>query len=117
MGCGLDEVGLNVSSYAHNKRGNMKKEHKGQQEMPVKRDNKEFVFDKVLFDTDALSAMESILNSSAGSNSASVKFMITIQDKADLENLGYSKEQIDKLKPQEASDIIKSGTKFEPQVN
>lgn len=91
------------------------KKHKGYQEIPVKSENKEFVFYKVLFDTDALTTMESILNSSAGSKPASVKFMITIQDKVDLENLGYSKEQIDKLKPQEAEDIIKAGSKLETQ--
>jgi len=45
--------------------------------------------------------------------SASVKFMITIQDEADLQSLGFSKEQIYKLKPQEAEDILRSGMKAE----
>jgi hypothetical protein len=42
---------------------------------------------------------------------ASVKFMITMQDEKDLRNLGYSQEQIHKMKPQEARDILQSGTK------
>ena len=81
----------------------------------VRNDNKDFVFEKVLFGIEALSALQSLSDSSdsVGSKSASVKFMITIQDEADLQNLGFSKEQIDKLKPQEAEDILKSGTKAE----
>ena len=75
--------------------------------------NHDFVFDKVLFDIDALSSLQSIFASadSVASKSVSVKFMITIQEEADLQVLGYSKEQIDRLKPQEAEDILKSGTK------
>jgi hypothetical protein len=67
----------------------------------------------VLFDLDALSTLQSIFDSSeaVGSKSASVKFMITIQDVADLYSLGYSKEQIDQFKPQEAADILKAGKK------
>ena len=92
------------------------KNHKVQHEIPFKNDNKDFVFDKVLFDIDALTALESIFNSSdsVGSKSVSVKFMITIQDENDLQILGYSKEQIDKLKPQEAADIIQAGIKADP---
>ena len=41
---------------------------------------------------------------------ASVKFMITIQDENDLRDLGYSQAQIDKMKPQEARDLLQSGT-------
>ncbi len=78
-------------------------------------DHKDFVFDKVLFDIDALSTLQTIFDSaeSVGSKTASVKFMITLQDEADLRSLGYSKEQIDQLKPQDAEDILKSGTKAE----
>lgn len=76
----------------------------------VSSDHKDFVFDKVLFDADALSSLQSIFASAeaVGTKSASVKFMITSQDEADLQSLGYSKEQIDRLKPQEAADIIQS---------
>ena len=42
------------------------------------------------------------------SKTASVKFMITMQDEKDLRNLGYSQAQIDKIKPQEAVDILKN---------
>ena len=76
----------------------------------------DFVFDKVLFDIDALTALQTIFNSSdsADSKSARVKFMITIQDEADLQALGYSKEQINKFKPQEAADILSAGTEAKP---
>jgi hypothetical protein len=42
---------------------------------------------------------------------ASLKFMITLQDEKDLGDLGYSRQQIEKLKPQEAGEIIKTGTR------
>jgi hypothetical protein len=42
---------------------------------------------------------------------ASFKFMITLQDERDLGDLGYSRQQIEKLKPQEAGEIIKAGTR------
>ena len=42
------------------------------------------------------------------SKSASVKFMITNQEEKDLHSLGYSQEQIDSFKPQEAADILKA---------
>jgi hypothetical protein len=76
----------------------------------------DFVFDKVLFDIDALTALQSIFESvdSVDSKSASVKFMITIQDEADLQGLGYSREQIDKFKPQEAADILTAGAEAKP---
>ncbi len=45
------------------------------------------------------------------SKTASVKFMITMQDEKCLRNLGYSQSQIDKIKPQEAADILMAGTK------
>lgn len=45
------------------------------------------------------------------SKTASVKFMITIQDEKDLRNLGYSQEQIEKMKPEAASEILQAGTK------
>jgi hypothetical protein len=37
--------------------------------------------------------------------------MITIQDEKDLLDLGYSQAQIEKIKPQEASEIIQAGMK------
>ncbi|MDU0457593.1 MAG: hypothetical protein RW306_02575 [Geobacteraceae bacterium] len=79
---------------------------------------KDFVFEKAMFDIEALSSLQSIFDSadSAGSKSASVKFMITSKDKSDLQLLGYSIEQINQLKPQEAEDILKSGTKAEPTI-
>jgi hypothetical protein len=47
------------------------------------------------------------------SKSASVKFMITIQDEIELRNLGYSEAQIYQLKPQKAAEIIHAGMKAE----
>jgi hypothetical protein len=84
--------------------------------------NKDFVFDKVIFDTEALSDLQLVFDSFCQSNfdskgftkTASVKFMITMQDESDLQGLGYSKAQIDKLKPQEAADILQAGTIVEP---
>lgn len=72
-----------------------------------------FVFNGVLFDTETLSALQEVFSPSQditdtrGSKSASVKFMITMKDEADLRKLGYNKAQIDALKPQEAADILK----------
>lgn len=54
--------------------------------------------------------MESLIGG-APSKTASVKFMLTMQDENNLRNLGYCKEHIDKMKPQEAADIIQSATK------
>lgn len=90
-------------------------------EIPSSNKN-DVVFNKELFDTNALSILGSVFNTSCQDNfnmeactkSVSVKFMITLQDEADLKALGYSKEQIDQLKPHEAEDIIKSGSKAEP---
>lgn len=77
-----------------------------------------FKRDQVVFNTEAVSLVqmliESGLESSIGGSSsktASVKFMLTIQDEKDLRKLGYSQIQIDNIKPQEAADIIKSATK------
>jgi hypothetical protein len=42
---------------------------------------------------------------------ACVKFMLTMQDEAALRELGYSQEQIDKFKPQDAAEIILARTK------
>ena len=81
--------------------------------------DKDFVFDRVLFDTEALSVLQAVFSRSSQDNtvaesskSASVKFMITKQDETDLRRLGYNKAQIDMLKPQEALDIIQAGTKL-----
>jgi hypothetical protein len=85
--------------------------------------------DQVIFDPKATSILPSLFsisdleeinailnntNKESFSKTASVKFMITLQDERDLCRLGYSKEQIDKLKPQEAVDIIEAGMKVEP---
>ena len=43
---------------------------------------------------------------------ASVKFMITKQDEIGLRGLGYSESQIDKIKPQEAAEILKAAMKL-----
>ncbi len=45
------------------------------------------------------------------SRTASVKFMITLQDGRDLLALGYCRSQIEKMKPQEAAEILLSGKK------
>ena len=55
--------------------------------------------------------------SEEGSKSASVKFMITMQDEIELRYLGYSETQIYKLKPQEAANILHAGTKAEDTQN
>jgi hypothetical protein len=44
------------------------------------------------------------------STTASVKFMITRQDEISLRERGYSQAQIDRLRPQEVSDILAGGT-------
>jgi len=44
----------------------------------------------------------------AQDNTASVKFMITNHEEQELRQLGYGQEQIDRLKPQEAADILKA---------
>lgn len=77
--------------------------------------------DNMVLDPETITLLQSIFNNpgsrvdeptrEAGfSNTASVKFMITIQDESDLRNLGYSQAQIDKMKPQEARDLLQSGT-------
>ena len=90
--------------------------------------NDDFVFDHLMFDTEAVATLQSIIHASnkessdsvlkgttenkeVFSRTASVKFMITKQDEMELRILGYSNLQIDKIKPQEAVDIILSGTK------
>ena len=86
-------------------------------DIPFDNNSEEFVFDSALFDLNALSALDNIYKSleSVEPKSASVKFMITLQEEADLTALGYSKEHIRMLKPQEAEDILKSGTSAEPR--
>lgn len=44
------------------------------------------------------------------SKTASVKFMITMQDEKDLRKLGYNQEQINKIKPHEVVEILQAGT-------
>lgn len=41
--------------------------------------------------------------------SVSIKFMITLQDENDLISLGYTLDQIRKMKPQDAEDKIRDG--------
>jgi len=69
----------------------------------------------VMFDVQAISILQGVFNSTVEpaaeecfSKTASLKFMITNQDEENLRNLGYSQSQIDKLKPQEAEDILKA---------
>ena len=83
--------------------------------MTDKRDN------NMVLDPETITLLQSIFNNpgskadepereAGSSNTASVKFMITIQDENDLRDLGYSQAQIDKMKPQEARDLLQSGT-------
>lgn len=79
------------------------------------KDNENLGLDSVIFDDKAVSILQEVFNCSGEpataecfSKIASVKFMITMQDEEDLRNLGYSQSQIDKIKPQEAGDILKS---------
>lgn len=68
----------------------------------------------VMFDMRAVSILQGVFNSTVEpaeecfSKTASLKFMITNQDEESLRNLGYSRSQIDKFKPQEAEDILKA---------
>jgi hypothetical protein len=86
------------------------------------KDNENSEPELVLFDVEAVSILQSIFNCSGEpaieegfSKTASVKFMITMQDEKDLRDLGYSQAQIDKIKPQEVEDILKgSNFKCEP---
>ncbi len=83
----------------------------------------DFICDSDLFDADTVSNLPSVFKCAepeglevsgvrAGcSKMASVKFMITIQDKKNLSTLGYSQSQIDKMKPQEAENILKTASK------
>lgn len=50
------------------------------------------------------------------SRTASVKFMITMQDEEGLRKLGYSQAEIDKIKPQEALDILRAGRRQNIQM-
>jgi hypothetical protein len=83
--------------------------------------NEGFVCDFEMLDANDISVLRSILELSPEepatgehiSTTASVKFMITMQDENELHNLGYSHKQIDKLKPQEAADILQARTMAE----
>ncbi|OGU13183.1 MAG: hypothetical protein A2076_07885 [Geobacteraceae bacterium GWC2_53_11] len=80
--------------------------------------NDGFTYDPVMFDTTTASMLLSIFDkpddSEERSKTASVKFMITMQDEMELRGLGYSQAQIDTLKPQEAEDILRAGAKVSP---
>jgi hypothetical protein len=77
----------------------------------------------VMFDTNAVSVLQSIFGLSSepllgettsaedSSKTARVKFMITLQEEISLSGLGYSQAQINMMKPQEAEDILRAGTK------
>lgn len=76
--------------------------------------------DQVVFNAEAVSILQLLIESGvkpesteSPSNVASVKFMLTAQDESGLRALGYSQELIDKMKPQEAADILQSGQKAE----
>lgn len=73
-------------------------------------------------DAESLSMLQSIFGCSGNddggsameegfSRTASVKFMITLQDEDDLRSLGYSQLQINKIKPEAAREIIQAGTR------
>ena len=74
-----------------------------------------------MFDASAVSILQSVFKESELENetsrgescckTASVKFMITHHDEQELRDLGYSQEQIDKFKPEEARIIIEAGVK------
>jgi hypothetical protein len=76
---------------------------------------------QVMFDPKAVSILQSIFKRTGNeatpeegaAKTASVKFMITLQDEEDLRKLGYSQAQIHKLKPQEAKEILQAGKKAE----
>ncbi len=72
-------------------------------------EHKHFVFDESA--TSLIQALLSCPGEPSPATTASVKFMITLQDERDLLNLGYTQEQITKLTPREAMDIIQAGTK------
>lgn len=75
----------------------------------------------MVFTEQAVSALQSVLTPSVSgadrtggsgtAHTARVKFMITMQDEEDLRKLGYSQAEIDKIKPQEAMDILQAGRK------
>ena len=71
----------------------------------------------IVLDPETLSMLQLIFNrpepaqEEGFAKTASVKFMITMQDEKELLGLGYSQSQIDKMKPQEARDLLQSGTK------
>lgn len=73
--------------------------------------------ERLIFDAGAISVLQGIFSEptveKTVSRTASVKFMITLQDEESLRELGYNQVQINKLTPQEAEAIIKSGTKAE----
>jgi hypothetical protein len=67
-----------------------------------------------VFDASTVSILQTIFFNSEQpvlATTARVKFMISRQDEKDLLKLGYSQEVIEKLKPQEAMDIIQAGLK------
>lgn len=84
-----------------------------------KKADKDFVFAAEMFNANDMFVLQSIIDTASNgalqekniSKTASVKFMITLQDQKELRTLGYTQEQIDKIKPQDASDIIQKRIK------
>ena len=73
------------------------------------------ISDSGIFNGNAVSILQAVFNYPEEpapveclSKKTSMKFMITMQDEKDLRNLGYSQEQINTIKPQEAEDILKA---------
>jgi hypothetical protein len=73
-------------------------------------------------DAEVISMLQSIFNLSGQQQggpalgdllpkTASVKFMITRQDEEGLCQLGYSQDEIHKMKPQRAREILSAGTR------
>jgi hypothetical protein len=72
---------------------------------------------ELMVSDEAVSILRSIFQSpcaegfDAPVKAASVKFMITAQDEKELRELGYSQTEIDKIRPQDAADILKAAGK------
>ena len=79
------------------------------------KDDDNSISNLVMFNGNAISILQAVFNypeepapAECVSKKASMKFMLTMQDEKDLQNLGYSQAQINNIKPQEAEDILKA---------
>ena len=79
------------------------------------KDDDNSISNLVMFNGNAISILQAVFNypeapapAECLSKKASMKFMITLQEEKDLRILGYSQAQINKIKPQEAEDILKA---------